>query len=110
MAIHVGITAVNLIYQPKDYINSAHEQLLLSFIRQKLEHRSFNTSLLALQPHPVQMSRPQRKLFVRSAINFSGQWFGPPHYMMGPMGPVTVPRPHIWFVLIGYNSQGKTEN
>ena len=38
---------------------------------------------------------------------FFGQWFGPPHYMMGPMGPVAVPRPDIWFVLIGYNSAGK---
>jgi 20S proteasome alpha/beta subunit len=35
---------------------------------------------------------------------FFGQWFGPPQFMMGPMGPTPVPRPDVWFVLIGYNA------
>jgi 20S proteasome alpha/beta subunit len=35
---------------------------------------------------------------------FFGQWFGAPQYMMGPMGPTPVPRPDVWFVLIGYTA------
>lgn len=35
---------------------------------------------------------------------FFGQWFGPPQFMMGPMGPTPVPRPDVWFVLIGYTA------
>jgi hypothetical protein len=38
-----------------------------------------------------------------------GQWFGPPQFMMGPMGPVAVPRPDVWLLLVGYtgNAQPK---
>ena len=35
---------------------------------------------------------------------YFGQWFGPPQFMMGPAGPVSTPRPDIWFFLIGYTA------
>jgi 20S proteasome alpha/beta subunit len=38
---------------------------------------------------------------------FFGQWFGAPQYLMGPMGPTPVPRPDIWFVLIGYTASAQ---
>jgi 20S proteasome alpha/beta subunit len=33
-----------------------------------------------------------------------GQWFGPPHFMMGPTGPVAAPRPDVWYGLAGYDA------
>jgi hypothetical protein len=38
---------------------------------------------------------------------FFGQWFGPPQFMMGPMGPAPVPRPDVWFLLVGYSASGQ---
>jgi len=38
---------------------------------------------------------------------FFGQWFGPPQFLMGPAGPVSVPRPDIWLLLIGFGTNGK---
>ena len=38
---------------------------------------------------------------------FFGQWFGPPQFMMGPAGPVAVPRPDVWFLLVGYDATGR---
>lgn len=38
---------------------------------------------------------------------YFGQWFGPPQYLMGQMGPQAVPRPDIWFLLIGYSATGQ---
>lgn len=38
---------------------------------------------------------------------FFGQWFGPPQFMIGPMGPVAVPRPDVWFLLVGYSANGQ---
>jgi 20S proteasome alpha/beta subunit len=37
------------------------------------------------------------------------QWFGPPQFMPGPAGPIPVPRPDIWLLLIGFaaNDQPK---
>lgn len=34
------------------------------------------------------------------------QWFGPPQFMMGGAGPVPVPRPDIWLLLIGHALNG----
>ncbi len=36
--------------------------------------------------------------------NFFGQWFGPPQYLMGPAGPAPLPRPDVWFLLVGYDA------
>jgi 20S proteasome alpha/beta subunit len=45
---------------------------------------------------------------IRSLGNqFFGQWFGPPQFMMGPSGPVPVPRPDVWFLLVGYDAGGR---
>jgi 20S proteasome alpha/beta subunit len=38
---------------------------------------------------------------------FFGQWFGPPQFMMGPAGPVPVPRPDVWFLLVGHDANGR---
>ncbi|HEV2195405.1 MAG TPA: hypothetical protein VGR55_07465 [Candidatus Acidoferrum sp.] len=38
---------------------------------------------------------------------FFGQWFGPPQFMMGPSGPVPIPRPDVWFLLVGYDNGGR---
>ncbi len=38
---------------------------------------------------------------------YFGQWFGPPQFMMGPMGPMPVPRPDVWFLLIGYAADSR---
>ena len=38
---------------------------------------------------------------------FFVQWFGPPQFMMGPMGPAPVPRPDVWFLLVGYGTSGE---
>ena len=35
---------------------------------------------------------------------FFGQWFGPPQFLMGPMGPAPAPRPDVWFLLVGYDA------
>jgi 20S proteasome alpha/beta subunit len=35
---------------------------------------------------------------------YFGQWFGPPQFLMGPMGPAPTPRPDVWFLLIGYTA------
>jgi 20S proteasome alpha/beta subunit len=32
------------------------------------------------------------------------QWFGAPQFLMGAAGPVSTPRPDVWFVLIGYDA------
>lgn len=40
---------------------------------------------------------------------FFGQWFGPPQYMMGPLGPVPVPRPDVWFLLVGHDVAGQAK-
>jgi len=32
------------------------------------------------------------------------QWFGPPQFMPGPTGPVPIPRPDVWFLLVGYDA------
>jgi 20S proteasome alpha/beta subunit len=38
---------------------------------------------------------------------FFGQWFGPPQFMMGPAGPAAVPRPDVWYLLVGYDAGGR---
>lgn len=38
---------------------------------------------------------------------FFGQWFGPPQFMMGAAGPVPVPRPDVWFLLVGHDANGQ---
>jgi 20S proteasome alpha/beta subunit len=38
---------------------------------------------------------------------YFGQWFGPPQFLMGPMGPTPVPRPDVWLLLIGFSSNGQ---
>jgi 20S proteasome alpha/beta subunit len=38
---------------------------------------------------------------------FFGQWFGPPQFMMGASGPVSVPRPDVWFLLVGHDANGR---
>src|SRR6266478_5747319 len=40
---------------------------------------------------------------------FFGQWFGPPQFMMGPAGPLAVPRPDVWFVLVGYEAGARAK-
>lgn len=40
---------------------------------------------------------------------FFGQWFGAPQFMMGPAGPVPLPRPDVWFLLVGHDTQGKAK-
>ena len=40
---------------------------------------------------------------------YFAQWFGPPQFMMGPMGPTPVPRPDVWFLLIGYGANGQAK-
>ncbi len=40
---------------------------------------------------------------------FFGQWFGPPQFMMGPAGPLAVPRPDVWFVLVGYDAGARAK-
>lgn len=45
---------------------------------------------------------------VRTVGNqFFGQWFGPPQFMMGPAGPAPVPRPDVWYVLVGHDVAGR---
>ena len=47
---------------------------------------------------------------IRSLGNqFFGQWFGPPQFMMGHSGPVPVPRPDVWFLLVGYDANGQSK-
>jgi len=38
---------------------------------------------------------------------FFGQWFGAPQFLVGPMGPVSTPRPDVWFLLVRYDSNGR---
>jgi 20S proteasome alpha/beta subunit len=38
---------------------------------------------------------------------YFGQWFGQPHFLLGPLGPVSTPRPDVWFLLIGYDAGGQ---
>ena len=40
---------------------------------------------------------------------FFGQWFGPPQFMMGPAGPVSTPRPDVWFLLVGYDAANQAK-
>jgi 20S proteasome alpha/beta subunit len=35
------------------------------------------------------------------------QWFGPPQFLPGPTGPVAIPRPDVWFLLVGYDAANK---
>lgn len=37
------------------------------------------------------------------------QWFGPPQFMMGPMGAVSMPRPDVWLLLIGHDAGGQAK-
>jgi len=66
--------------------------------------QNITTSLAALPGATVD----QAAEVIRNVGNqFFGQWFGPPQFMMGPAGPVAVPRPDVWFVLIGYDAGGR---
>jgi 20S proteasome alpha/beta subunit len=38
---------------------------------------------------------------------YFGQWFGQPQFLMGPLGPISTPRPEVWFLLIGYDAGGQ---
>jgi len=38
---------------------------------------------------------------------FFSQWFGPPQFLIGPMGPVATPRPDVWFLLVGHGANGQ---
>ncbi len=38
---------------------------------------------------------------------YFGQWFGQPQFLMGPLGPISTPRPDVWFVLIGYDANAQ---
>jgi 20S proteasome alpha/beta subunit len=38
---------------------------------------------------------------------FFGQWFGPPQFLMGPAGPAAVPRPDVWYLLLGYDASAR---
>ncbi|HEX4039006.1 MAG TPA: hypothetical protein VHX37_13180 [Acidobacteriaceae bacterium] len=40
---------------------------------------------------------------------YFAQWFGPPHFLMGPSGPVPTPRPDILFLLVGYSAAGQPQ-
>jgi 20S proteasome alpha/beta subunit len=40
---------------------------------------------------------------------YFGQWFGPPQFMMGPMGPVAIPRPDVWLLLVGHDAGGQAK-
>lgn len=35
------------------------------------------------------------------------QWFGPPQFLPGPAGPVPIPRPDVWFLLVGYDANNR---
>jgi len=45
---------------------------------------------------------------IRSVGNqLFGQWFGAPQFLMGPGGPISTPRPDVWFLLVGYDAGTK---
>ncbi len=40
---------------------------------------------------------------------YFGHWFGSPQFLMGPMGPVSTPRPDVWFLLVGHSDGGQAK-
>jgi len=48
-------------------------------------------------------------LFRQLAVQNFSQWFGAPQFLMGPQGPMPIPRPDVHFLLVGYgaNSQAR---
>jgi 20S proteasome alpha/beta subunit len=60
---------------------------------------------LAAQPNATV---DQAAEVVRTLGNqYFGQWFGPPQFMLGHTGPVPVPRPDVWFLLVGHDANGR---
>jgi 20S proteasome alpha/beta subunit len=57
-----------------------------------------------LAQHPTADIDAVAELVRTTSNQFCTQWFGPPQFMMGPSGPVALPRPDVVFVLTGYTT------
>jgi 20S proteasome alpha/beta subunit len=49
------------------------------------------------------------EVFRTTGNQYFSQWFGVPQFMMGPLGPVPIPRPEVWYLLVGYDGENQAK-